>query len=300
MSQQNAPILFTGPDDLRQYISREKRMGKRIGLVPTMGALHEGHLSLVRASCEACDITVVSIFVNPTQFAPNEDFAKYPRTLASDLELLHSCNGTIVVFAPSVETMYPSCFNTFVEVGGITERLEGEYRPTHFRGVATIVLKLFLLVQQDVAFFGQKDFQQCAVIKKMVSDLNVPTQITVCPIIREPDGLAMSSRNKYLSQEERKQAVVLSESLLLAQKMFSHGEKDTDTVCRKVREHILTARDAKIDYAAIVDPETFEDCTELASGVVILLAVRIGATRLIDNIILNYSHSLIFCHKKCP
>lgn len=277
--------LIHDPEILRNQISVLKKEGKRVGLVPTMGALHDGHLNLVQRSVSECDITIVSIFVNPTQFAPNEDFEKYPRTLDQDCKLLEQL-GVVTVFAPTVADMYPKEFDTYVEVGGVTGRLEGESRPTHFRGVATVVLKLFMISGADIAYFGQKDFQQCAVIKKMVTDLNLPIEIAICPTVREPDGLAMSSRNKYLSPMQRQEALVLSQGLELAKNMYRTGQNDANIVRQKVSEHIRTVESAKIDYVAIIDPETFVEREKIVPNTAVLLAVRIGETRLIDNTVL--------------
>lgn len=264
-----------------------RRDGKQVGLVPTMGALHEGHLSLARQSLEKCDITVVSIFVNPTQFGPSEDFAEYPRTLETDAALLaeleKSQGGKIIVFAPSAEEMYPSGFSTCVEIGGVALPLEGERRPGHFAGVATVVLKLFNMARADMAFFGQKDFQQVAVIRQMVRELNVPTEIVTCPIIREADGLAMSSRNRYLSSAGRERALVLTKSLEMAESLILAGERRA-AVIRDEMLAILTA-DAEnvVDYVTLADPETLAPVVEITGAVVILLAVRVDGTRLIDN-----------------
>ncbi|MEN6457471.1 MAG: pantoate--beta-alanine ligase [Thermoguttaceae bacterium] len=282
----NAAIkLVTTITDLRAHVAALRDQGRRIGLVPTMGALHEGHLSLVRAARSECDCTVVSIFVNPSQFGPNEDFAKYPRTLDADTALLAGC-GADIVFAPSSEEVYRPEHATWVEPGPVAGPLEGECRPGHFRGVATIVLKLFHLVQPDVAFFGQKDYQQSVVIRRMVSDLNVPVRVQVCPTIREPDGLALSSRNRYLGPDERRQALVLSKSLELAARLVAEGQRHSATILAKMRELIATAPDARIDYAALVDPETLQPVEAVAGVTMAVLAVQIGATRLIDNYLL--------------
>ena len=218
------PKLVTTATELRAAVRAARAAGCAIGLVPTMGALHEGHLSLVQASRAECGFTVATIFVNPTQFAPHEDFDKYPRTLEADLESLASCHADLV-FAPRREDMYPAGCSTLVEPPQVAQRWEGECRPGHFQGVATVVLKLFNLAQADVAFFGHKDYQQAAVIRRMVQDLNVPTEIRVCPTVREPDGLAMSSRNRYLSAGERQQAVAISRTLRLAEQMAAGGER---------------------------------------------------------------------------
>ncbi len=249
-----------------------------------MGALHEGHLSLVRAANERCDATVVSIFVNPTQFGPNEDFQRYPRPLENDLQLLEGV-GTPEVFVPTSPEMYPKNFDASVHIGGVTEILEGASRPGHFAGVATVVLKLFLASGADTAFFGQKDFQQVAVIKKMVANLNIPIEIVVCPIVREADGLALSSRNRYLSESQRKQATVLYRSLEAAKRMIvAEKNRDAAAVKKAMREIILSAPEAEIDYATLADPTTLRELDGLDSPeIVALLAVRLGTTRLIDN-----------------
>jgi pantoate--beta-alanine ligase len=285
MSNQRPRVIASVPE-LRAAISALRREGKRIGLVPTMGALHEGHLSLVRASKSECDATVVSIYVNPSQFGPNEDFSKYPRTLDADLELLAGCQ-TELVFTPQNADMYPPGFASWVEVGAIAEPLEGQFRPGHFRGVATVVLKLFNLVQADVAYFGQKDYQQSAVIRRMVADLNVPIGVRVCPIVREPDGLAMSSRNRYLSPASRQRALVLWKSLERASELVAAGQRDADKIVNEIRRIILSADDARIDYLAVVDPDTLQPLKTVEKTALALLAVKIENTRLIDNCLLG-------------
>ena len=242
------PEVINDPAILAEKLAAVRKSGKTVGLVPTMGALHLGHLSLVLASKGACDVTVVSIFVNPTQFAPNEDYAEYPRTLDADLEMLEMIKGVDFVFAPSPEAMYPRGFDANVHIGGVTKRLEGAFRPIHFDGVATVVLKLFHITGADRAYFGQKDFQQAAVIKKMVRDLNVPIDIEVCPIVREKDGLAMSSRNRYLSPEERKNALVLYEALGQAEFRIHSGERDAEAIRTELRKMIEAVPDATVDY----------------------------------------------------
>ena len=280
------PEVIGEPDILSQRLAALRRQGKTVGLVPTMGALHEGHLSLVRRSRQMCDVTAVSIFVNPTQFAPGEDYEKYPRVLEADLEALASAGGADFVLAPSPAAMYPEGFDAHVHIGGVTKRLEGEFRPTHFDGVAVVVLKLFNMSGADVAFFGQKDYQQAAVIKKMVRDLNLPVKIEVCPIVREPDGLAMSSRNKYLSAEERAQAPVLKKALDLAKEQIGAGNRDTADLKHRMRRLISAVPTAAIDYISIADPATLDELDTVSGPAVILLAVKIGATRLIDNIVI--------------
>jgi len=277
--------MFTTISELRSFVQDQRLSGRRIGLVPTMGALHEGHMSLVNMSNEQCDTTIVSIFVNPTQFAPNEDFARYPRTLDNDLRLLQS-HGSPAVFVPDAAEMYPKGYNTSVLVGDISLPFEGAVRPGHFDGVATVVLKLFLASQADVAFFGQKDYQQLCVIKKMVADLNFPIAIVMAPTIREPDGLATSSRNRYLSEEERSRAVVLSQSLFVAEGMVTVDKiRSSEAIRRMIQDKILSAGGMTIDYIAVADPGTLKEISEIEAAAVILLAVRLGATRLIDNVL---------------
>ena len=276
---------------LRSFVQNQRQAGKRIGLVPTMGALHEGHLSLVKMSCEQCDTTIVSIFVNPTQFGPNEDFAKYPRTLENDLKLLE-IHGSPVVFVPGAAEMYPSGFASSIRVGNVASLLEGAIRPGHFDGVTTVVLKLFLASQADIAFFGQKDYQQLCVIRKMVADLNVPVKIIMGPTIREPDGLAMSSRNRYLSENERRRATVLSQSLSVAERMMlDKNIRQADSIKHKIRDIILSTGGMTIDYVSIADPFTLQELETVEQQAVILLAVRIGETRLIDNLLV-YTNGL--------
>lgn len=278
----NPPVVVHDVTALGELVAGARRQGKRIGLVPTMGALHEGHLSLVRTCRSECGFTVVSVFVNPSQFGPSEDFGKYPRTLEADVQALASV-GTDVVFAPASDAMYGPGHATWVEVGAVAEPLEGQCRPGHFRGVATIVLKLFNLVGADVAYFGQKDYQQTLVVKQMVRDLDLPIAICVCPTVREPDGLAMSSRNRYLSPAARQRALVLWKSLGLARELIGQGCRDVKTVTDRMRELILSAEPDNIDYVAIADPDTLQPVAAIDRPVVALLAVRIDGTRLIDN-----------------
>jgi len=288
--------VFDDPQVVQKKIVEVRKQGKLVGVVPTMGALHEGHFALVRQAKRDVDFVVVTIFVNPTQFAPHEDFDKYPRTLEQDLEQLRALDVDMV-FTPTKETMYPAGFDTHVEVVELARRLEGVSRPTHYRGVTTIVMKLLNITMADIAFFGQKDYQQCCAIRKMTADLNMPVKITVCPTVREPDGLALSSRNRYLSPDERTQALVLSQSLTLTQQLVKDGITDTQEICRKMREMITTSPLARIDYIAIADPTTLEELSSIpatpkshATGdsarAVALLAVHFGTTRLIDNALL--------------
>ena len=266
--------------------SRSARLsGKRVGLVPTMGALHEGHLSLVRAAKTQCDVVAVSIFVNPTQFGPSEDFAKYPRDFERDQELLEK-EDVDMVFAPSVDEMYPAGGVTYVTVEGLSERLCGRSRPGHFRGVTTVVSKLFHIIEPDKAFFGQKDAAQVAVIRRMVRDLNFPVEIVVCPIVREPDGLAMSSRNAYLHPQQRDSALVLYRSLSRVQAMFKAGEREISRLLSAGKEMFVQEPSMRLDYLEIVDPENLEPVSELSKPVLVAVAAFVGSTRLIDNVVL--------------
>lgn len=270
--------------DLRALLKPLWNEGKRIGFVPTMGYLHEGHAALVRQSASRCDVTVVSIFVNPTQFAPNEDFAKYPRDLERDQATCLEA-GADVLFLPDASEVYPSGFQTFVEPGRLAEPLCGAFRPGHFRGVATVVAKLFNMVQPDLAFFGQKDFQQTVVIRRMVRDLNLPVDVVVIPTVREEDGLAMSSRNSYLSEEERARARCLSQGLFAAEEAFRHGE-------RKPKKLLALAKKAlagvdRLQYLELVDAQTLEPLQEpVDRAAALCVAAYVGATRLIDNVVL--------------
>ena len=257
-----------------------------VGFVPTMGYLHEGHLSLVKRARAETATVIASIFVNPTQFGPQEDFKSYPRDTESDLASLER-EKTDVVFMPSPAEIYPPQFNSWIEVAKITERLEGASRPTHFKGVTTVVAKLFNIVQPSKAYFGQKDAQQVIVIKKMVADLNMNLEVVTCPTLREPDGLTMSSRNTYLNPEERQAAVVLYQSLTLAQKLYSQGERDAGRIRRQMIELIQKQPLAKIDYVSIADAETLEELDTIKPPALVSLAVKIGKPRLIDNVVLE-------------
>ncbi len=271
--------------EVREATSSARGAGGTVGLVPTMGALHDGHLSLVNAARRENGFVAVSIFVNPAQFAPSEDLAKYPRTLDQDTEECEAA-GVDLVFAPNAQEMYPRGFDSWVDVGGVTEMLEGKFRPTHFRGVATVCLKLFSIFRPDAAYFGRKDYQQLRVIEKMVSDLNLPLRIVPCDIIRETDGLAMSSRNRYLSSEERKAALCLSQSLADAEAAYESGERSAMTIQHVVKHRLDAEPLAEIDYAVVVDAETLLPIETIIRPAVVLLAVRIGSTRLIDNAVL--------------
>jgi pantoate--beta-alanine ligase len=268
-----------------QSASRALRhAGKSLGLVPTMGALHAGHLSLVKASKATCDSTAVSIFVNPTQFGPKEDLAKYPRTFDSDCAFLEA-EGVDLIFAPSVDEMYPAGASTWVEVEGEGDRLEGASRPGHLRGVATIVSKLFHIVAPTHAFFGQKDAAQLAVLRKMVRDLRFDLQIVGCPIVREPDGLAMSSRNRYLSAEEREQALVLRRALRTASELVAAGEASSAPLLAAMRAVFATEPAARVDYITVVDPDTLLPIEDIAHGGMLAVAAYFGTTRLLDNVL---------------
>ena len=260
--------------------------GKRIGFVPTMGALHEGHLALVRAARAATDVVAASIFVNPTQFGPNEDLAKYPRTFERDRELLER-EGVELLFAPSVEEMYPAGAVTWVTVEELSNKLDGRSRPGHFRGVTTVVSKLFHIVEPDAAFFGQKDAAQVAIIRRMVRDLVMPVEIVVCPIVREPDGLAMSSRNAYLDAAQRKQALVLHRSLAHVEKMVAEGEQNGSRLTAAGREEFAAEPSVRIDYFEVVNPETLDPVEDISGGALIAVAAYIRNTRLIDNLVIH-------------
>jgi len=257
-----------------------------VGFVPTMGYLHEGHLSLVRHARAENSSVVVSIFVNPTQFGPHEDFGSYPRDTQRDLAMLEK-EGTDVVFMPSAAEMYPSQFSSWVEVGKITERLEGATRPTHFRGVTTVVAKLFNIVQPTTAYFGQKDAQQATVIKKMVADLDMNLEVITLPTVREPDGLAMSSRNTYLNPQERQAALVLYQSLTLAQQLYTSGERDAEKIRQEMLALIKKQPLANIDYVSIANAESLDELDAVSPPALVSLAVKIGKTRLIDNVVLG-------------
>jgi pantoate--beta-alanine ligase len=273
--------------ELRRAINKARSGGKRIGFVPTMGYLHDGHLALVRASQMQSDITVVSIFVNPTQFGPNEDLSAYPRDFPRD-ETLCQDAGVAILFAPDAQEVYPPGFNTFVEPGELAKPLCGSFRPGHFRGVATVVSKLFNMVQPDLAFFGQKDFQQCAVVRRMVIDLNLPIEMVTVPTIREIDGLAMSSRNRYLSEEERRRALAISRGLFAAVAKFQAGGRDAQELLAIAKQH-LEAVD-RLQYVELVDADTLKPAEgPLCHPTALCAAAYVGSTRLIDNVLLAAS-----------
>ncbi|UCD54803.1 MAG: pantoate--beta-alanine ligase [Candidatus Omnitrophota bacterium] len=282
-------------DKMKTYARIMKKENKLIGLVPTMGYLHEGHLSIIRAARNQSDIVIVSIFVNPVQFGPGEDFEKYPRDINRDEELAKDC-GVDIIFYPKKEDMYPEGFSTYVNVEKMTENLCGKSRPHHFRGVTTVVMKLFEIIKPDITYFGQKDAQQAYVIKKMIEDLNMDITMKIMPIIREEDGLAMSSRNIYLSESERKDASLVYESLKLAEGLIASGQANPKKIIKKMRDLLSEKPALNIDYISIVDTKTLKEVTTIEGEVLIAIAVFIGKTRLIDNIILL--PSALLCEQK--
>lgn len=271
-------------NEVRQIVKKWRKEGLTVGLVPTMGYLHEGHKSLIDKAVKENDRVVVSVFVNPIQFGPTEDLASYPRDLERDAKLCEEA-GANLIFHPEKEEMYFDDFSSFVEVQGVSKGLCGKSRPIHFRGVCTVVTKLFNIVKPDRAYFGQKDAQQLAVVKRMVRDLNMDIEIVGCPIIREEDGLAKSSRNTYLSAEERKAAVILSKSLKLGKEAIEKGERDSKKIIDIIANNINTEKLAKIDYVEIVDPLSIENIDKIENSALVAMAVYIGKTRLIDNFI---------------
>ena len=277
--------LHTTINSLRAESRAARVAGKRIGFVPTMGALHDGHLSLIRAAKSRCDLVVASIFVNPTQFGPNEDLAKYPRTFERDCQLLEKENADLL-FAPTVEEMYPQDAVTWVTVEGLSEKLDGKSRPGHFRGVTTVVAKLFHIVDPDIAFFGQKDAAQVAIIRRMVRDMKFPVEIVACPIVREPDGLAMSSRNAYLDSSQRKAALVLSRALWEVERKYKSGERDTNTLIERGKQLIAKEPAARLDYLELVNADTLDPVAQATPGTMVAVAAYVGNTRLIDNLLL--------------
>ncbi len=282
----NSPPLITARAAVRQQLLLARRAGSRIGLIPTMGALHEGHLSLVDAARRECDFVAATIFVNPTQFGPQEDFTRYPRNLEADLAML-AARGADLVFAPPVEEVYRPGHCFYVEVNGVTDTLEGACRPGHFRGVATVVLKLFNLIAPDAAYFGQKDYQQSLVIRRLVDDFDVPVEIHVCPTVREPDGLALSSRNVYLSPEERRAALTLSGALRRAEQLVREGVRDADWIVEEMNSLLASQPGVMVEYAVVADADTLAPLHEIERRAVALLAAKVGTTRLIDNAILT-------------
>jgi pantoate--beta-alanine ligase len=280
------PAVAATVADTRRAVAEARRRGLSVGLVPTMGALHEGHTSLIRAARRETGFVVVSIFVNPTQFGPKEDLSRYPRPLEQDLDLCGR-EGADLVFHPEPAEVYPADFCTYVEVTGLQDILEGASRPGHFRGVATVVLKLFNIVQPDVAYFGQKDGQQACVVRQMVADLNVPVEVRVCPTVRAADGLALSSRNAYLDADQRRNAVALSAALELGRGLIENGERDPLRVRDAMRAHISATPGARLDYAEVVAADSLRPPARLSGRVMLGVAVRFGATRLIDNVLVD-------------
>jgi pantoate--beta-alanine ligase len=277
------PAVARTAAEARRAVAAARGRGLSVGLVPTMGALHEGHASLIRRARADGGFVAVSIFVNPTQFGPHEDFARYPRSFEADLALCGRC-GADLVFAPAAEEVYPPGFRTFVEVTGLQDVLCGASRPGHFRGVATVVLKLFNIVRPDRAYFGQKDAQQVRIIQQMVRDLDVPVRVVVGPTVREPDGLALSSRNEYLDARRRPHAAALSRALEEARARIEAGERDGGAIQRLLADRIRATPGADLDYAAVVDVDTLRPVARLAGQVLLALAVKFGSTRLIDNL----------------
>jgi len=271
---------------VRNLVKAVRSKGKIIGFVPTMGALHIGHISLIEKAKQQTDFVVVSIFVNPTQFGPGEDFKKYPRPLSADLKICRKA-GVDVVFAPATEQMYPKENLTWVNVGKLTEQLCGRFRPGHFSGVTTVCAKLFNIVAPDIAFFGQKDAQQAIVIKRMVADLNMPLKIIVCPTVRQADGLAVSSRNQYLTRQQKKDAPLIYKSLQKCQKLIEDGVTDSKTIINQMRKILQQAPSIKIEYISIVDADTLQELKKITGKVLTVVAVKIGSTRLIDNILVD-------------
>ena len=280
------PAILSDPEQMLALVEKQKREGRRVGLVPTMGALHDGHLSLVKRCTGETDFTIVTIFVNPTQFGPGEDLDKYPRNLQQDTDLLSQFD-VHAVFAPDVDTMYPPGATTSVLPGNVAKPFEGALRPGHFEGVATIVLKLFQLIPADVAYFGQKDYQQTQVIQQMIKDFHLPINMSVCPIVRDEDGLALSSRNSYLSAVERQQAVGLSRALFHIRDLAASGNSDAASLLKAASQILADASIDQIDYVALVDKQSLEPVQRVDENTIAIGAVRIGATRLIDNVLLD-------------
>ncbi|MBM3994858.1 MAG: pantoate--beta-alanine ligase [Planctomycetes bacterium] len=279
-------MITTTVEATRQAVAAARAIGKRVGLVPTMGALHAGHLSLIQAARSENDFVVVSIFVNPTQFGPKEDLSRYPRPFERDVELCERERADLI-FHPTPEIMYPLSFTTYVEVHELQKVLCGASRPGHFRGVATVVLKLFNVIEPDVAYFGQKDAQQARVLSQMVRDLDVPVALRICPIVREPDGLALSSRNVYLNPAERAGATVLYQSLMRMRQRIDAGERSADVLIAEARQRIDATPGARVDYVAIVDYDRLQPMPRLKGKVLVALAVYFGTTRLIDNVLMD-------------
>jgi pantoate--beta-alanine ligase len=279
-------LILTSAAEVTAASKEAHRAGKRIGFVPTMGALHQGHLSLVRTARAQSDVVIASVFVNPTQFGPTEDFSRYPRNPERDSAML-AAEKTDYLFMPSVEEMYPPGATTWVKVEGISDKLDGRSRPGHFHGVTTVVAKLFNIVQPDFAFFGQKDAAQVAIVSKMVRDLNFDVRIVVCPIVREPDGLAMSSRNAYLTPEQRKQATVLYRALMRVQSLVDRGESSSARLLVAGQQVMAEEPAVKLDYFEIVDRATLDPVADVSRGALVAVAAYVGSTRLIDNIVVS-------------
>jgi len=273
---------------MKEFARQQRDENRIVGLVPTMGALHQGHMSLIKQARQQCSSAVASIFVNPTQFGPSEDFAKYPRTLPADTEKLENA-GVQCLFLPDAKDIYPQNYSTYVNVEGLSERLEGRVRPGHFRGVSTVVMKLLQIVQPQFAYFGRKDAQQAAIISRMAKDLNLDAEIVVCPIKREPDGLAMSSRNVYLNASDRQSATVLYRALHAAQLLLQNGTRDVVSLQAAMHRVLEEESRAKVDYAEIVDVETFEPSTHINRHAYVLIAAKFGETRLLDNMLVEFS-----------
>ncbi|HUU30551.1 MAG TPA: pantoate--beta-alanine ligase [Phycisphaerae bacterium] len=273
-------------EEVRRRVGEARRKGLRIGLVPTMGALHEGHASLLGRARAETGLVVVSLFVNPTQFGPGEDFREYPRPREKDLEVCRR-EGADLVFTPTAAEMYPAGLATTVRVAGMSEKMCGAFRPGHFDGVCTVVAKLLGIVQPDAAYFGEKDAQQLAIVRRMAADLNLPVEIHGCPLVREADGLALSSRNAYLSQAERRQALEISRALAEARRAILAGERDAARIGDGVRRRLAGAEGIGLDYVAVVDPDTLEDLERIGEKALVAAAARVGKTRLIDNVLLR-------------
>jgi len=272
--------------DVQREVRKARGKGLRIGLVPTMGALHQGHASLIRAARAECGYVAVSLFVNPAQFGPGEDLARYPRPIQNDLAVCRR-EGADLVFAPAAAEMYPEGFATAVRIAGLSEKMCGAFRPGHFDGVCTVVAKLLAIVQPDAAYFGEKDAQQLAIVRRMAADLNLPVEVRGCPLVREPDGLAMSSRNAYLSPEERQRALAISAAMADVRKAIESGERDAAAVADRLRRRLQAATGVELQYVAVVDPDTLADLERIGDKVVVAVAAKVGTTRLIDNVLLR-------------
>jgi pantoate--beta-alanine ligase len=275
---------------MKEFARRQRDENRIVGLAPTMGALHKGHLSLIKQARQQCSSVVASIFVNPTQFSPSEDFAKYPRTLPSDTEKLENA-GVQCLFLPEAKEIYPQNYSTYVNVAGLSDCLEGRSRPGHFRGVSTVVMKLLQVVQPQFAYFGRKDAQQAAIISRMATDLNLDSEIVVCPIEREPDGLALSSRNVYLNTTDRQSATVLHRALLAAQQLLQNGTRDAHSLQTAIHSVLKEESRAKVDYTEIVDAQTLEPLTHISRKAYVLIAAKFGETRLLDNMFVDFKNN---------